>query len=78
MSTPERGTFEDRSLQGFKLVKQASDNYRRVATRLERARKALQHAEADFDDARRGLKLAIDAVQPSLPAVDSGPAVPGL
>lgn len=56
-----------RASDGVKLVRQASDNYRRVATRLDRARKAIARAEADFRDAKRGLELAIRAVQPELP-----------
>jgi hypothetical protein len=50
----------------YTLLKQANANYRRVATRLQRARKALAHAEADFADAARGLRLAVDGVLPSL------------
>jgi hypothetical protein len=69
---------EDRAAAGYKLVKQAADNYRRVATRLARARKALRNAEADFEDADRGLKLAVNAVQPSMSFIESGPEVPGL
>jgi hypothetical protein len=55
--------------EGFKLVKQASDAYRRAGARLERARKALAKADREFSDAKRALKLAIDAVQPVLPEV---------
>ncbi len=60
--------------QGYKLVKQASDQYRRAGTRLERARKSLRDAERAFDQAKRDLKCAIDAVQPSLDLPDHGDA----
>jgi hypothetical protein len=63
--------------QGYKLVKAASDRYRRAGARLERARKVCRTAEREYAEAKRGLKLAVDGVQPA-PEFESGPKVPGL
>ncbi len=73
MSAPVRGSFDQGSDMRYKLVKQASENYRRVANRLERTRKLLARTELDFEDAKRGLKLAIDAVQAPLPVAAPPP-----
>ncbi len=74
VDTPRQGPVQE---QGYKLVKQASDQYRRAGAKLERARKALREAERNYDLARRDLKLSIDAIQPSLPIPTEQPDLHG-
>lgn len=78
MSAPELGRFDELSGARFKLVKSASDKYRRCSTRVLVARKRLRVAEQDFEISKAELLRAIDAVQVPLPGLTSGPAVPGL
>ncbi len=65
--------------QGYQLVRQASDRYRRTATNLDRARKRLAVAEREHEQSKRDLKMAIVAVQPTLiPEYQIGNVPPGV
>lgn len=78
VSSPWKSSFDEMAGARFKLVKSASDKYRRCGTRLNVARKRLRVAELDFKIAAQELDRAIEAVQAPLPDFESGPAVPGL
>jgi hypothetical protein len=52
--------------EGYRLVRDASDRYRRTGNRLQRARKSLAQAERDHEVAARNLRAAVAAVQPTL------------
>jgi hypothetical protein len=78
VSVLEPGGFDEMRGARFKLVKQASDKYRRCGARLDVARKRVRIAELDFMLAKEELARAIDAVQAPLPGLESGPEVPGL
>ncbi len=54
------------SKANFKLVREASDRYRRAGNKLDRARKVLRVAEREHEEATKELRLAIAAVQPDV------------
>jgi hypothetical protein len=59
---------------GYRLVREASDRYRRTGARVDRFRKQLAAAEREHKEADRALRLAIRAVQPILPEAEDGEA----
>ena len=66
MTHEDRLQAEKLAQEGYRLVRDAADRYRRAGNRLVRAQKSLRAADSEHLQASKNLKAAIAAVQPVL------------